>query len=292
MSCILMNFGGEVDYFYEKFTTPKAKSLIIGDSRSFQGIQPKEINEYFKTTDLELPMLNYSFTIAQAIIGPLYNESIYKKLDPSTKNGLFIISITPEMLTEHKGFSHRDGEFREAGQPPHNMQFVNMNPNFEYLFKNIRFFHFKGMFRQNSKTHKDGWLEETNLPSNKEVFESWKEVQIHLFLEDAKKSKISQLRVQSLNHLIQRLKKQGHVFLLRMPISKEFYAYEEQYFPEFDRIMDSTANTNHITYINFKNHDAVYKTYDGHHLDKFSGKQFTNDLSHLINRYIYNPAAQ
>ncbi len=279
---VLMNYGGNIDYFYEKFTIPKTKSMIVGDSRSFQGIQPAVINEYFKDTEYNAPMLNYSFTIAQAIIGPLYNESIYKKLDESADNGIFIISVTPEMLTVHEGYDNAAGEFREEGQPPHNMNFVNTNPNYEYLIKNLSFFHFRAMFRQKSKVHKDGWLEETNLPTDEKVFEDWKENQISMFLKDAKKSKLSEVRIQSLSDLINKLKQHGHVFLVRMPISKEFLSYEEQYFPTFGNVIENVAKSNEISYFDFNVGEMKYKTYDGHHIDKFSGKEFTKVLSDSI----------
>ena len=90
ISIVLITSGGYVDYFYEKFTTPKAKSFILGDSRSMQGVQPSIINNYFENGEYETPILNYSFTIAQVSYGPLYTESIKKKLDSTTKNGLFI----------------------------------------------------------------------------------------------------------------------------------------------------------------------------------------------------------
>ncbi|MBQ4819565.1 hypothetical protein [Aquimarina sp. MMG016] len=282
VSFILMNYGGNIDYFYEKFTTPKANSLIIGDSRSFQGIQPAVIDEYFEGKGVDVPILNYSFTIAQAIIGPLYNESILKKLDTSVSNGIFIISVTPEMLTEHEGYNNAGGEYREVGQPPHNMKYVSMNPNYEYLIKNLSFFHFRAMFRKKSTVHKNGWLEETNLPTSKKVFEDWKKNQIDLFLKDAVISKFSEVRIQSLSDLITELDKYGHVYLVRMPIDKDFLNYEEKYFPEFDRIVSSVADKNQIPYFDFNKHNKSYETYDGHHLNKFSGKEFTRTLCESI----------
>ncbi len=284
----LVKYGGNVDYFYEKFTTPKAKSMIIGDSRSLQGIQPSVVNDYFKDSDREMPMFNYSFTIAQAIIGPLYNQSILKKIDKTTKKGVFIISVTPEMLTSHKGYDNEKGEFREKGQPPHNMYFDDVNPNYEYFVRNLSFFHFKGAFGKNSTLHKDGWLEETNLPTNEKVFEDWKKHQINLFLKDVDVSELSNIRIKSLGKLIQNLSKYGNVFLLRMPISKEFLGYEEKYYPRFNGIVDSIAKTEQIPYFNFNKGENKYKTYDGHHIDKFSGKVFTKNLCDSIANSINN----
>ncbi|MDH7446576.1 hypothetical protein [Aquimarina sp. 2201CG14-23] len=282
LTFVLMSYGGNVDYFYEKFTTPKAKSMIIGDSRSFQGIQPSVMNEYFEGKGYDIPMLNYSFTIAQAIIGPLYNESILKKLDDTADNGIFIISITPEMLTSHIDYDNKKNEFREDGQPPHNMNFVDVNPNYEYLVKNLSFFHFKAMFRKSSTVHKDGWLEESNLPTNPEIFADWKKGQIDLFLRDREKYPLSDVRIKSLNTLIQELEKHGNVYLIRMPISKEFLGYEEKYYPGFDALVNSISKTHNVPYFDFNKKEKIYETYDGHHIDKFSGKEFTKNLCDLI----------
>ncbi len=284
LSFVLLNFGGNVDYFYEKFTTPKAKSMIIGDSRSLQGIQPSVMNSYFENKNYDLPVFNYSFTIAQALIGPLYNESVLKKLDNASRNGVFVISVTPEMITAKEGFDNTKGQFREEGQPPHNMDFVSVNPNFEYVIKNYSFFHFKSVFRKNSTLHKDGWLEENNLPKDEEVFKSWKKNQINLFLHDRKEYAISDVRINSLHILIDSLKKHGSVYLVRMPISKEFLGYEQQYFPHFNDIMDEVSIKNDVPYFDFNKLDREYTTYDGHHLDKYSGKEFTLELCRLIDK--------
>ncbi|MFH6769252.1 hypothetical protein V8G56_10930 [Gaetbulibacter aquiaggeris] len=282
ITVVLVNYGGNVDYFYEKFTTPKAKSMIIADSRGFQGIQPSVIDNYFEGKGYDLPILNFGFTIAQAVIGPLYNKSIFKKLDTTSNNGIFIISITPDMIASRKNYDNKKGEFREADQPPHNMNFVDINPNYEYLIKNISFFHFKGMFRKSSTLHKDGWLEETNLPKSEAVYNEWSKNQIAMYLRDIDNYELSPLRIQSLDTLMKRLSNFGKVFLLRMPISKEFLGYEEYFYPEFDGIIDSLTKNQNIPYFNFTKIDKIYKTYDGHHLDKYSGKIFTKDLCDLI----------
>lgn len=283
ITTILINYGGNVDYFYEKFTTPKTKSIIIGDSRSFQGIQPSIINNYFYKKQYQLPILNYSFTAGQAISGPLYTKSILKKIDKSTTNGLFIISITPDFLTSKDGYNNSLGEFREANQPPHNMTLVDMNPNYEYLLKNISFFHFKALFRKKSKTHKDGWLEESNLPTDTLIFDKWRKHQINLFLEDRHLYKISDLRVNNLDILIKELKKFGDVYLIRMPISKEYLALENSYYPELNTIVDSVAKNNNISFFDFNNINKLqYQTYDGHHIDKYGGEKFTKALCDSI----------
>lgn len=282
MSFILIKYGGNIDYFYIKFTSPKAKSMIIGDSRSFQGIQPAVINNYFKDKNIDLPILNYSFTIAQALMGPLYNKSILKKLDKTTNNAIFIIAITPEMFTEHEGYHNEAGIFREKDQPPHNMNFVDINPNFEYLIKNASFFHFRSLFRKKSVVHNDGWLEELNLPTDKDTYKNWENNQVALFLKDANISILSEVRFRSLEQLIDRLHKYGQIFIVRMPVNERFQKLEQQYFPQFEQKINTITVKNKIPYFNFNAYMINLETYDGHHLNKYAGKEFTKILCDSI----------
>ena len=285
----MLKFGGNIDYFYVKFTTPKAKSMIVGDSRSMQGIQPRVINEQFKNMNLELPIFNYSFTVAQAPIGPLYNESIERKLDKSSNKGIFIISMTPWMLASYKNNSNEKGEFREADEPPHNMYFVNVNPNYEYLLKNLNYFHFKALFRKTTTMHEDGWLEENNPPNSPETFEIWKKNQSKMFDKMIDEYKVSSYRLDMLYVLIKKLKKYGSVYVVRMPIDRDFVEKERLFYPDFDEDMKDVCQTNNIPYINFNQSDAtnVFKTYDGHHLDKEGGSEFTAVLCDSIAKHGY-----
>jgi len=288
LTFIMLQFGGNIDYFYVKFTTPKAKSLIIGDSRSMQGIQPKIMNSKLANSKYELPIFNYSFTVAQASISPLYNNSIEKKLDDSSKNGLFIISITPWMLASDKKNNNALGEYRESDSPPHNMNYVNVNPNYEYLFKNLNYFHFKSLFRRSSTMHKDGWLEENNLPKSPEVFIEWKNNQSIIFDKMISDYTVSKIRLENLVFLIKKLKKHGEIYLVRMPIDQDFIEKEKYFYTDFDSDMRLIADSNNIPYINFNqetSNSLNYKTYDGHHLDKKGGSVFTKALCDSIIEY-------
>jgi len=283
LTLFLYRYGGYVDYFYNKFTTPKASSMIIGDSRALQGIQPAIINKNFNNKEFDLPMFNYSFTIAQGLMGSLYRKSILKKIDTNTKNGLFIIAINPWMLGSKKENNNFKGVFKERGTPPHNMNFVSMNPNFEYLLKNYNYFHFKAVFRKKSFLHKDGWLEENNLPKDSLVFKDWKKNQINMFTGFIEGYKVSEFRKKSLDTLIKDLKKHGRVYLVSTPIDKDLLEIENRFYPDFDRDMDVVSKLNNISYLNFnKSNTQKYATYDGHHIDKFGGKVFTKALCDSI----------
>lgn len=287
VSSLLILGGGYIDYFYEKFTTPKANSFILGDSRSMQGIQPAVINNYFTSSDYELPIMNYSFTIAQIAYGPLYTESIKRKLDTDTKHGLFILTVNPWILSSRENDNEEAGVFFETGMPPHNMIFVDQNPNFEYLIKNYNYFHFKSIIRRTSKMHKDGWLEESNLPKDSVMFNNWKESQISLYKKYASQWKKSTFRLKSLEKLISYLKRYGQVILLRMPIDTKINEIENNYWNHFDEDIMSISSKTNVKYFNFS-FDNNYKTYDGNHLDKFGGVDFTKNLCDSIYNTIKN----
>lgn len=284
ISLILIKAGGYVDYFYEKFTTPKAHSMILGDSRSMQGVQPKVINNYKFDKNYQLPILNYSFTIAQIAYGPIYTESIKRKLDKlSTTKGMFILTVNPWVLSSREEDDENNGVFFEKDMPPHNMEYINMNPNFEYFIKNFNYFHFKSIVRRTSKMHKDGWLEESNLPSDSTVLNNWKKKQISIYKSFSLRWEKSFYRLKSLGGLIKYLKKYGDVFLVRLPVDEKILEVENVYWKDFNIQIDSLAFDNKVQYIDYTNRAEKFETYDGNHIDKFGGVKFTKSLCNLIN---------
>lgn len=283
VSFVLIRFGGNVDYFYLKFTSPKQASFIIGDSRSMQGIQPRVVNSYFKNGEFELPMFNYSFTISQAAYGPAYSQSIKNKMIPTTKNGLFILSVHPWLFAEREFDDFKKGRFAEADAPPHNMTFVSMNPNFEYFFKNFDYFHFKSIIKQNSELHADGWMEERNLPKDAKTLDDWKKNQLKIYSGFAKRWKKCDLRMQEFEKLVVFLKQHGKVVLVRMPIDKKLLDMEEKFWSDFDGTITKIAHSNKVNYFNFSKR-SVYQTYDGNHIDKFGGVKFTTELCDSIKK--------
>lgn len=283
---ILVFLGGYVDYFYNKFTTSKQSSLIIGDSRSLQGIQPSVLNECLSLEKLDTQIFNYSFTISQAAYGPPYTKSIFKKIDTTTlKKGIYILNVNPWMLAERPEDDFKNSKFFEKNAPPHNMEFVNMNPNYEYLIKNYEYFHFRSLIRRTSKLHKDGWLEERNLPKDSFTLENWTNNQIKMFKGFSDKWNKSLDRKDYLKTLIIRLKNHGEVFLVRLPMSKEILEIERKFWDDFSKDMDRLAIETNVTFIDFSN-KANYDTYDGHHLTKAGGEVFSKDLCDSISEIL------
>lgn len=277
---ILKKYSGYVDYFYGKVSSPSQTSLIIGDSRSFQGIQPRIIDSAM-AKKFELPILNFSFTIKQMAYGDAWLKTIKKKVNPKTKNGLFILSVHPWVLSERDEDDFKNGKYYEVDLPPNNLHFVNLNPNIEYFFKDYEYFHFKAMIKKISTVHDDGWLEENNIATDSVTLNKWKSTQIELYGKFAKKWKKSSYRVDKLNEIISFLKQHGRVVMVRMPVSKEILAIESNYWKNFDQEIMSLAKNQSISYFSYSNSEG-YNQYDGLHLNKNNGKKFTQTLCDSI----------
>ncbi|WP_310377803.1 hypothetical protein [Flavobacterium sp.] len=281
---MLSRYGGYVDYFYNKVSSPRQSALIIGESRSFQGLQPAVINENLKG-DFDLPIFNYSFTLSQATYGDGFLKSIKGKVKQTTRNGLFILSIQPWLMAEREGDTIEKGIFFEKDLPPHNMSFFAMNPNFEYFFKNYSYFHFKAIIKRTSKVHDDGWLEESNIPKDTILLNQWKQEQIKMYKGFADHWKKSAYRFMYLEKTIEFLKQHGTVVLVRIPCSKAIIAIEEQFWNGFDNDMNALAQKNQIQYVNYTLVENSYYSYDGVHLDKNSGAAFSKSLCDSIKSF-------
>ncbi len=277
---ILEMYGGYADYFYVKFTAPKAHAMILGDSRSFQGIQPAIIDA--NLSGFEKPMFNYSFTVAQISYGDAYLNSIKAKLDPNTKNGLFIISVHPFILAERDKDDFAKGIYFESEAPPHNMKYPSMNPNPEYFFKNFSYFHFKSIFRKMSYVHDDGWLEIQNIPIDSTTLKSMQADEQKLYLGFASKWKKSAYRLQKLEETIAYLKQHGTVVLLRMPVSSTILHIEAGFWTNFDADIEEICEKQKVAYLNYTKRPHHFEVFDGLHLNSKSGALFTKSLSDSI----------
>lgn len=282
---LLLGFlGSYIDPFYNKFTSGKQNSLIIGDSKSFQGIQPAILNSRLKG-NYDLPVYNYSFTVKEIAYGDELLESIKLKLDPETKNGLFILSVSPWVLTEREGDNIAEGKFGEAEFVPHNMEYPSMYPNFEYIFTNYGNFTFKSILRRNTQTHDDGWMEDKNMAGSASTRETWEKKWIKTHNNFIKKWKKSEYRVSKLSETVAYLKNYGTVYLVRMPTGSAIEKIEYDYWQDLDMTINKIAVKNEVPYFNFSKLENRYETYDGVHLNRKEGKKFTEILSDSINKH-------
>lgn len=275
---VLLEFGGGyADYFYPKVASPKQTSLITGDSRGMYGIRPAIVNERL-SGKFDLPIMNYSFTVAQAMYGECYLESIRKKLDPGTGTGLFILTVNPWMFLKRDGDDYANGKFFEAGMPPHNLTSPAVKFNPEHIFKNFEYAHYSTLLSRAGKTHDDGWFEDRNIPSDSASLEKLGKTQIALYEDLGSRFRVADYRLQKFSETVRFLKQHGTVVIVRMPLADEIVKIERRLRPAFDSDMENIALANQAVYLNYTKVPGAFSTFDKVHLDHKGSAVFTERL--------------
>ena len=159
---VLLQADGYSDPFYLRFTTGKKTSLVLGTSRTAQGIQPQILNSLLNRCDF----FNYSFTIGTSPYGPTFLNSIMQKLDTTAENSIFILTVDPWGISSTGVDPNNVNEFKENKLLLATTKNVNINPNIPYLIKNfdapyyqILFNKIPMSFRKQTLLHPNGWLE-------------------------------------------------------------------------------------------------------------------------------------
>jgi len=283
---VFASADGTTDAYYKKLSSPKQSSMIVGSSRASQGIQPHVIDSVLRTTGL----FNYGFTINISPYGETYYNSISNKLNAASKNGLFIVAVTPWSVSEYKLGNKKEGKYLEDDDILAKTSFVNMNPNIEYLVESlssknesiIRNKFRKGMY-QTFFVNNNGWLEVTiesdmitNTARTQNKIISYKKRKTNY-------SGFSEYRFGYLKKTIELFKEHGQVYLVRIPVVDEMLEIENELVPNFDDIMNDTSKEYGIPYINIMPFNDQYNYTDGNHLTISSGKKFSLDLAIQIN---------
>lgn len=288
LSSMLLVFclaDGSTDALYLKFTSSKQASLIVGSSRAQQGVLPDVLNERMNN----ISIYNYAFSIAFTPYGKPYYESIQKKIDATSKTGIFLVCVNPWTISSVTPNPEDSLEFRERGSFIDKTHFVNLNPNLEYMIesynsRNIDIFYNKSRVGdyQTFFLHNNGWLEvtiESDLISVKErhkkKLNDYKQKLRHY-------SGFSKHRFNYLKKTITLMQEHGKVYLVRLPVHDNMYELEQELMVDFDEKMHYLSEQYSVPYINAVPDRALYSYTDGHHLDIPSGKRFSEYLVNQI----------
>ena len=288
--------NGSTDNFYLRFTSSKQNSLIIGTSRSAQGIHPDILDSVLNLKDNN-SIYNYSFSINNSSYGKEYYNAIENKINESVTNGLFIITIDPWAISSDSTL--HDNEI-DINSILYSKKYYNSYPNYEYLIKNYK----KGwgnillkriesniLFRnQNSLNkikgsftflRKDGLLEVYTSMDSAYVKQNTQN-KVHSYNISMSRNKFSKFRFLYLKKTIQLLKKHGEVYLVRMPVHTSLLTIENSFYPLFDKRMINLANSTHVEYLNFADDSTQYSYTDGNHLYIKDAKIFSIQLAERI----------
>ena len=282
LACFIIDYSGMSDWAYKRFTVGRQTSLVLGTSRSAQGIQPQVINNYFAdSTNIKLPIYNFSFTVTSSPFGEIYFNAIKKILDTSVKEkmGLFIVAVDPWSLSEEEEWDAKD--YRETFSCLNEIKCLHMKPNWEYI---AYYFHLRDSewCSKFSQLEDDGWYRVNFSMVDFLVEENIKQ---KLALYKTYHINKSLYRLKWLEKTIEYLKNYGNVYLCRIPVYSGMLCLEDKHWIDFDKDMRTVAAKYDIPYFSFRNDRGEYRTIDGNHLYKEDGKIFTQNLCDSINTY-------
>jgi hypothetical protein len=280
--------SGKTDAYYLRFTGKAQKSLIIGTSRAAQGMVPSQFDQYQKEIGYEGPMYNFAFTSITSPFGEVYYDKILQKLDPTTKNGLFIVTVEPySICIPLRDSSAVVRKLPETTGALYNTHFTNVTPNFEYLLHNYSngwghlFLEHYNLTKTEMVLQENGWLE-VNVPMDSLSIAKRSKGKIQNHKKSVGEYVYSPMRVEYLEKTIALLKQHGKVYIVRLPISKAIYDIEKEILPEFEDAILRTAVKMNVPYNDMNNARDLYQYKDGHHI----GRASAFDCSDSVARWV------
>lgn len=276
---LFLKADGYTDSFYLRFTSPKQSSLIIGTSRAAQGINPSVLNAVLDRNDI----YNYSFTVSHSPYGDTYLNSIKSKLDTSSKESIFIMTIDPWSISSITSDPNDYKNFRELSLCLNNVNNVCMNPNIEYLLTSYNKPYIE-LFSRNSQIFlKDnGWLK-VNVDMSEESVNFRLKRKIDFYQKDMLPFyRYSTKRFKIFKTTISYLQKYGTVYIVRLPIHQSILEIENVLMHDFENRMDELVIEMNLDYIDYTKTNTAFKYTDGNHLFEDSA----NELSSYIGEWI------
>ncbi len=97
--------------------------------------------------------------------------------------------------------------------------------------------------------------------------------------------KITNYSLKKIEALILHFKKTSNVFIIRTPVVKKFYHFENKYSPNFNNMIDSISEKYKVHYFDLNkniNFSTDLKFYDLYHLNKRFSKSATKNVEKII----------
>jgi hypothetical protein len=284
---------GYTDPYYLRLTSPRQSSLIVGSSRAAQAMKPGVIDSVLSRND----MYNFSFTRENSPYGPVYSKSIHRKLDKSSKGGIFILTVDPWMVSSVSEDPNNPDQFRENGLFLDNIRFVNLKPNYFYLLRETNASYLRMWFNFFSRVtgrkinnsvllHENGWLE-IDIPMDSVSvrqrtagkFDDYRYNTLPYYHK-------SDFRLDSLKELITYLKDYGYVTMVRLPVPSELIKIEDEFYSDFEDEMSKISQQLNVPYLTFSKVGDNYLYTDGNHLYKDSATDVSITVAEWIRKYI------
>ncbi|MDC8001697.1 hypothetical protein POV26_11670 [Aequorivita todarodis] len=276
---VFLQADGKSDPFYSRTTTPKQSSLILGTSKAAQGLMPEVLKPYLRKDSY-----NFSFTVAHSPFGPAYLSAIEKKLEPQSKDGVFIITVDPWSISSDGADPNNESQFGESKSFMGTLPSFSSKPNISYLLNNYGDNYIKILWNFSlMQVHTDGWLEVFPPMDSASVKNRTAENILEQKLK-LKSYKFSETRFEYLKKTIKLLKNHGKVYLVRLPVDHRIAEIETELLPDFDEKIEELAKTTSVPYLSLMNSDTKFTFTDGIHLYRDSAKEVSAEVGEWISK--------
>lgn len=290
--------NGYTDSIYGKISSGKQKSLLLGGSRMSQAILPDVIDDVMGKQSPKL--YNFAFTNSHSGIGPVYFNAIKRKIDSQTKNGVYLISVSPWGVSSYGNDNGDEAVLRENNFELAKITDFSSSPNYDYMLNAYGYgwgsillktiepkilndaidlgLNLKGSW---TYIHKDGSLEIKSTTTDTVEINKMIKNEADRFIKEAieKDYQLSSLRLEYLDKLISFLQEHGKVYLIRLPVNPKIYEFEEKMYPNFNQLM---ADVSEVKYINFATDGEIYEFCDGNHLSRNAAKLFSVEIAKML----------
>ena len=278
MAYVVLQADGYTDPFYERFTSPPQRSLILGTSKAAQGLRPDVMN-----TILPDSIYNFAFTVAHSPYGPAYLNGIKRKLSADTlQGGIFIVTVDAWSISDSNLDPNDETQFDENESFLNRLTTVSSNPNIPYLLSHYKN-NFAKIFDRDTVAflHSDGWLE-INTRMAAEVVAIRIQNKKISFQEKIKRYQPSATRLSYLYKTIEYLKTRGDVFVVTLPVHPELSELDTAVIPEFTEIMYALSRETFVPYLNLSEENSGYSYTDGIHLYKDSALKVSERVAQWV----------
>lgn len=274
---------GTTDEYYLRFTTPRQRSMIVGGSRAAQGLHPSVFNEGLERDRFEGPLYGFAFTIAHSPYGPAYLHAIEEKLDPTTRNGLFLVQVDPWLLSSVKDSVTGRESFNEDDNAVGAQYTWNRRPNYEYL---VRYWdrgwgalgHWPmGDPDTSAVLLPDGRLD-LHVDMSPAMVKGRTARKLRIYRQEYLPGRqLSDARFDHLRKVVKLLKEHGTVCLVRLPVGPGIASVEAEFAADLPTRLRALALAEEVHFIDLDTiHDVRFT--DGNHLDLSSGRRVSEAL--------------
>lgn len=279
--CVVLMADGSTDPFYVRVTTPRQAGLIVGASRSAQGLVPSVMPVGAS------PDFNFSFAATHSPYGPTYLEAIRKKMDPAARNAVHYVVVEPWSVCGAKDAPNDPSLFKEAETFLGTLPSMTSDPNIMYFIQGTQKRMVDVLVNRIDPgpmfLHRDGWLE-VRLDRTPQQVAERAATGIALHRAEIQDLAYSHLREAYLARTVQLLGSTGRVHLIRLPVSPGLLAVEDSLAPHFNERMAALAERSHVTYTDLSRDTAGSTFTDGSHLDRISALRMSLLIGNLIAR--------